>query len=135
MTPESQVYRRALTVTCVTLAGLAVVAGAVGWLIADAAGLIAGIVGAAVAALGAVPTQVAMLIAHKKSSQALAGIVLFAWLGKMVIIVIALVALGSIEDFHRPMFGVTVAVGLVASLGIDLWSLQRSRVPYVEPGT
>lgn len=135
MTPEAEVYRRAMRATVIALVALAAVAAGVGWWVAGSAGLIAGVAGAAVAALGAIPTQVAMLVSHRQSPQAMAGIVLFSWLGKMVLVVIALVVLAGIEGFHRPMFGITVVVGLMLSLGIDMLSLRRSRVPYVDPGT
>ncbi|WP_296667791.1 hypothetical protein [Demequina sp.] len=135
MTAEESLYRRAMRLTVVVLAGLAVLGALVGWFVAGAPGAVAAAVGAAVAALGAIPTQAAMLIGHRRSPQALAGIVAFSWLGKMLVIIVALLLLQGVESFYRPMFAATAVVGLVVSLAIDLLTLRKARIPYVDPGT
>ncbi len=133
MSAEADVYRRALRLTAVILAALGVLGGAVGWFVAGAPGMVAALAGAAVAALGALPTQAAMLVGHRRSAQALAGIVAFSWLGKMLLIIVALLILQGVESFHRPMFAIVAVVGLVASLAIDIITLRRARIPYVGP--
>lgn len=135
MTDESQLYRRAMRLTVAVLAALAVVGAVVGWLVGGASGLVGAVVGAAVAALGAIPTQAAMLVGHRRSPQAMAGIVAFSWLGKMLVIIVALLVIQGIDSFHRPMFAATAAMGLIASLVIDVATLRRARISYVDPGT
>ena len=133
MSAEADLYRTAIRLSALTLGGIAVVGAAVGWLVAGADGAIAAVVGAAVAALGAIPTQYAMLVGHRRPPHELAAIAAFSWLGKMALILVALMVLQRIDSFHRPMFAATVLAGLVATLAIDLVTMRRARVPYVEP--
>lgn len=135
MSAESDLYRRAIRLSSIALVGLAAVGAAVGAVLDGSAGAIAAVVGAAVAALGAISTQVAMLIGHTRSPQALAGIVLFAFLGKMLILIVALLVLQGIDGFNRPIFAVVTITCLVATLAIEVDALRRARVPYVDPGT
>lgn len=135
MSAEAQVYRRAMVHTAIALAILAVGGAAVGYLAAGASGAVGALVGAAVAALAALPTQAAMLVGHARSPQALAGIVAFSWLAKMFIIVVAMVLLTRLDDFHRVAFAVTVVIGILLSLVFDIMSMRQARVPYVDPGT
>ena len=135
MTAEAALYRRAIRLTSLWLAGIAVVGAVVGWLVGGSAGLIAALVGAAVAALGALPTQWAMLVGHERAPHVLAGIVAFSFLGKMAVILVALLVLQQIDGFHKPMFAATVIAGVVASLAIDFMTVRKARVPYVDPGT
>lgn len=135
MSAESDLYRRAIVRSSVTLVIIAVVGAVVGAVLDGVQGTVAALVGAAVAALGAISTQVAMLVGHRRSPQALAGIVLFAFLGKMLILIVALLVLQGIDDFNRPIFAVVTITCLVATLAIEVQALRHSRVPYVDPGT
>ncbi|MDN4474839.1 hypothetical protein QQX09_03095 [Demequina sp. SYSU T00192] len=135
MTAEEQLYRRAIRLTSIVLAAIAVVGGAVAWALAGPAGAVGALVGALVAALGAVPTQVAMLVGHRRPPQVMAGIVAFSWLGKMLVIVVALLVLQGVESFHREAFAATAVTGIVASLVVDVATLRKARIPYADPGT
>jgi hypothetical protein len=135
MTAEANVYRSSLRVTAIALAAVAVVGAVTGWLVAEATGLVAALAGVAVAALWAMATQFSMLIGHRGSVNTLVTWVLGSWLVKMVIIIAALVVLAGIENFHRPLFVIFLAAGVIPSLIIDVQALRRSRVPYVDPGS
>ena len=135
MTAEEQLYRRAIRITVIVLLAIAVLGAGVAWLVAGANGAVAALVGAGVAALGAIPTQVAMLVGHRKPPHVMAGIVAFSWLGKMLVIIVALLLLQGIESFHREAFAATAVAGILASLVVDVAVLRRARVPYVDPGT
>lgn len=135
MTAEAALYRRAMVLTALWLTGIAVVGAVVGWFVAAVPGIVAAVTGAAIAALAALTTQYAMLVGHKRSPQAMAGIVGFSWLGKMLVIIVALLLLQQVDGFHRPMFAATVVAGLAASLTIDFLTLRKARIPYVDPGT
>ncbi|WP_062463659.1 hypothetical protein [Demequina soli] len=134
MTAEEALYRRALRLTAIVLGALAVVGGAVAWIVVGPDGALAAVVGAAVAALGALPTQYAMLKGHTRPPHVMAGIVAFSWLGKMLVIIVALLVLQGVDSFHRPSFAATAVVGLLAGLVVDVSLLRKSRIPYVEPG-
>jgi hypothetical protein len=114
---------------------LAVVAVPVGLLIAGMPGLTAALVGVVVAAIAGVTTPVAMLVGHTRPVEILAAIVAGSWLLKMIVIVVALLVLSGIEGFHRELFAAFVVVGVLGTLAVDVWLLQRARVSYVEPGS
>lgn len=132
---EGRAYSAALRATLVTVGVLAVSGAVAGWLIAGSSGLTAALVGVGVAALSGLTTQAAMMIGHRKDSQALAITMLGSWAVKMLVIIVALLVLQQWENFHRPLFAAFAMAGVVATLVIDVWVIQRARVPYVQPGS
>lgn len=132
---ESAVYRRAFRLGGIVLAGGAVLAALIGFLVADVMGLWAGVAGIAVAALAGLMTPAAMQLAHRQPPHVMAAIILGTWLAKMVVIVIAVLLLGQIDGFPRPVFGVAVIGGILVTLGIDAVVLTRGRVPYTTSGS
>lgn len=135
MTSETQVYRASLRATVVAIVALAIAAVVVGLIVAGVNGVVAALVGVGVAALSGLTTQAAMLMGHRKSSESLAMLVLGSWAVKMLVIIVALLLLQGIEDFHRPLFASFAFAGIIATLVIDVWILRKSRVPYVQPGS
>ncbi|MEX0913824.1 MAG: hypothetical protein WDZ57_02610 [Demequina sp.] len=132
MTIEADVYRRALYATGVVIIVIAVVGAVVGYTIDGVTGLVGAGTGVGVAAVSGLTTQAAMLVGHRKSSNAMASIVLGSWALKMLLIIVALLVLQGIDGFHRPLFATAALTGVVLTLVIDVWVLHRSRVPYVD---
>ncbi len=135
MNEESLTYRRALRVTVIVIAALAVIAIPVGLFVAGGAGLVAAEIGVLVAALAGLTTQIAMVMAHQKAPHVLAAYVGGSWLAKMLVIVIALVILDGIDGFHKALFAGFMLTGVVATLVVDMWAIKSSRVPYVDEGS
>ena len=134
MNEESTTYRRALRITVIGIAALALIAIPVGLLVAGGAGLAAAEIGVGVAALSGLTTQVAMVIGHDRESHVMAAIIGGSWLLKMLIIVLALLVLQGVEGFHRELFAAFAVVGVLGTLAIDFWVIRRARIPYVDPG-
>ncbi|WP_084101824.1 hypothetical protein [Demequina sp. NBRC 110051] len=132
MNEESLTYRRALRVTAIVIAALAVIAAPVGLLVAGGAGLVAAEIGVLVAALAGLTTQIAMVIAHDKPAHVMAGYVGGSWLAKMLIIVIALIVLQGIDGFHKVLFAAFCVGGVLATLVVDFWVIRSARIPYVD---
>ena len=135
MTEEANLYRRALRVTAIGLAALAIIGLPVGWLVDGGAGLLAAEVGVGVAALAGITTQAAMMVGHRRTPHMMAAIVLGSWLLKMIIIVIVLLVLQGVDGFHRGLFAVFMLVGVFGTIAADLWAVRASRVPYVDPSS
>lgn len=135
MNEESITYRRALRVTVIGIAALALIAVPVGLLVGGTAGLLAAEIGVAVAALSGVTTQVAMVIGHDREAHVMAAIIGGSWLLKMLIIVVALLLLQGVEDFHRGLFAGFAVVGVLGTLAVDFWVIRSARIPYVDPGS
>ncbi|WP_062302558.1 hypothetical protein [Demequina subtropica] len=134
MTAEARMYRRAIALIAIVLAVIAVVGAVIAWVVAGPAAAGAALIGAGVAALGAIPTPVAMLVGHRKPPHVMAGIVAFSWLGKMFVIIVALLLLKNVESFHKAAFAATAVTGIVASLVVDVTTMRKARIPYVQPG-
>ena len=135
MTEEATIYRRALRVTAIGIGALAIIAIPVGLLVAGSPGLLAAEVGVAVAALAGLTTQVAMMMGHNRAPQMMAAILMGSWLLKMIIIVIALLVLQGVDEFHRALFATFALVGVFGTLAVDLWAVRATRLPYVDPGS
>lgn len=135
MTEESRTYRRALRITVYCLVGLAILAIPVGLLVAGGAGLAAAEIGVAVAALAGLTTQGAMVLAHDKPAHVMGAYVGGSFLVKMLIIIVALLALQGIDGFHKGLFAGFMLVGVLATLAIDFWVIRKARIPYVEGGS
>lgn len=135
MSAEAAMYRKAAVLTGVVLAALAVVAAVVGLAVDDARGMWAALVGVAIAALAGLTTQLVMVVGHRMQVASMAALVMGSWLVKMIVIVDALVALRAVEDFPRGLAGAFLMAGIVATLAVDVWVVQRGRVPYVQPSS
>jgi len=116
---------------------LLVVAGAIGWFVAGEQGVVSAAIGAAVAAIFMGLTAASLLIvdranAGRPSIVAVAGTVVGVFLVKMVLFVILMIWLQT-QDWLAPgVFGVTVVVAVVGTLGIDIAAMATTRVPIVE---
>ena len=135
MSEEANLYRRALRLTAIGLAALAVIAIPIGLLIGGAVGLLAAEVGVGVAAIAGLTTQAAMMMGHRRTPHMMAAIVLGSWLLKMIIIVIVLLVLQGVDGFHKGLFAVFMLVGVFGTIAADLWAVKVSRVPYVDPSS
>lgn len=134
-TAEARVYRTALRRTGLGLVVLAVLAVAIGAWVAGGRGVVAALTGVAVAALAGLTTQAAMWWGHKRSPDQMTMAVAGSWLLKMFIIVVALLLLQRVENFHKELFAAFAVTGVLLTLAVDFWVLRASRVPYVDPGS
>ncbi|NTW42342.1 MAG: hypothetical protein HGA44_21125, partial [Cellulomonadaceae bacterium] len=76
-----------------------------------------------------------MLITSRSSATTTAGVVLGAWLGKMVVLVVVLALLQGRDFVDRVVFVVVLLVGVLGSMLLDLRAVRRGRVPYTDPGS
>ncbi|HWL01743.1 MAG TPA: hypothetical protein VNQ52_05145 [Microbacteriaceae bacterium] len=131
------VLRKSLTWGVIFAVVLLVVAGAIGWFVAGEQGVVSAAIGAAVAAIFMGLTAASLLIvdranAGRPSIVAVAGTVVGVFLVKMVLFVILMIWLQT-QDWLAPgVFGVTVVVAVVGTLGIDIAAMATTRVPIVE---
>lgn len=131
------VLRKSLTWGVIFAVVLLVVAGAIGWFVAGEQGVVSAAIGAAVAAIFMGLTAASLLIvdranAGRPSIVAVAGTVVGVFLVKMVLFVLLMIWLQT-QDWLAPgVFGVTVVVAVVGTLGIDIAAMATTRVPIVE---
>ena len=132
---EGDAYRWALRVSAMSVAALAVVGAVVAGLVRGGEGVWGAVAGAALAALGALVTQAAMVVGYRRPAQQFASIVGGSWLVKMVVILGGMLALTRVAGIDRPSFGAVALAGIVATLGIDLIAVRKARIPYAATGS
>ncbi|GIG30246.1 hypothetical protein [Cellulomonas marina] len=125
------VFRLALRDVLVLLGVLAVVGLAVGWFAAGTAGVWGALLGVGLALVFSGTTIVSMLRTAHATPQAMAGVVMGAWLVKVVVVVAALAVLRGMDFYSRPVLAGVLAVGVIGSALLDYRAVQRARIPYV----
>jgi hypothetical protein len=130
---ERAMLRRAMRSTLLLVGALVVVGGAVGLLVAGTAGLWGALVGAALAAFFCATTIWSMQRTVGKSPTAMAGVVMGAWLAKIVVLLVVLVVLRGMDFYDPYVLFVVLAIGAIGSALLDYQAVRDSRMPYVQP--
>jgi hypothetical protein len=130
------ILTRALRYGGILALAVAVVAGAVGVIVAGVPGLVGGLLGAALAAVFLGLTAGSMLLAGRvtkgdTTSPVFFGIVLGVWLLKLVLFVVAAIVLRGQHWLDPYVFFAAVIAAVIGSLITDVVAFQRARVPYV----
>jgi hypothetical protein len=115
---------------------VAVVAGAIGWFVSGGPGLVAGLVGAAAAAVFMGLTAVSILVAARVArgdlgSPVFYAIVLGTWVLKLLLFAVLVIPLRTATWLDPVVFFWAIIVAVLGSLVIDAVSFMRTRVPYV----
>lgn len=130
---ERDMLRRAMRWTLVLVGALVVLGSAVGALVAGTAGLWGALVGAGLAAFFCATTIWSMQRTVGKPPTVMAGVVMGAWLAKIVVLVIVLAVLRG-ADFYDPyVLFVVLAIGAIGSALLDYQAVKGARMPYVQP--
>ncbi len=132
---EAAGYRwafKACTIALVALAAIAIPASAL-W--KGGAGAAAAAIAVVLVAVVALTTPLVMLKAHAQPAAILAAWVGLSWLGKMILLLVAVVILRDLDGFEKVPFAVTILTGVLVSVTLDLVAMRRARVPHVEPGS
>lgn len=117
----------------ILVAGLAVLGGVVGYLIAGMPGVWGALVGAALAGLFCGATVVSMMFTVGKGAAATGAVVMGGWLVKMAILIAVLAVLSRQDFYDRWVLMVVVMVGAIGSAVLDYRAVKDGRVPYVQP--
>ena len=118
-------------------AALAVVASAIGWFVAGSEALWAALLGAGLAFVFLGLTAGSMILGRRltegdPNSPLFYGVVLGAWLLKLVVFFLFFLWLRAQAWIDPFVFFGTVVTAVLGSLVIDVLAFQRSRVPYAE---
>ncbi len=134
---STPILRTVLVWSGAVTAGLLIVGGLVGFLVAGLDGLWSALAGVLIAALFLGITAASILIANRWFGDALYvpiffGIVLGGWLLKFVVFLVALFVLRDQPWIVGPVFFLALVASVLASLVIDVIVLLRMRVPVVD---
>ena len=133
----SPVLTLALRYGAIFAVAVAIVVGSIGFLISGFPGLIGGLLGAALAAVFLGLTAVSFLVAGRvakgdSTSPIFFGIVIGAWLLKLIVFIVVEVLLRGQPWFNPFVFFGAVVVVVIGSLVLDAVAMYRARTPYVD---
>lgn len=137
---STPILRRTLIWSGVAAAALAIVAGGVGFLVAQGEGLVSGLLGVLLSALFLAITGASILIANRWYGdplyvQLFFAIVLGGWLLKLGVFVVVMILLAGQPWLHPMVFFLSIIAGVIMSLVIDVIVLTRMRLPNVSDVT
>jgi hypothetical protein len=135
-TPRSFHVLGSLKWPAIVIGVLAVGGAVVGYMVSGVAGMVSGLLGAAMwlvfLALTAISIQLAIRATKDDpGSPVFFAIVLGSWVLKLVLFVVLSIWLRSQPWLDPTVFFVTVIIAVVGSLVFDVIAFQRARVPYV----
>ena len=129
------IFTKILTYTGLLALAIAVVGGGAGWLTAGSDGLWSALVGVALAIVFAGITAGSMLIAIRFRLAAFFGIVMGAWLLKIVVFIVLLVLVRDQPFVDDVVLFLALVVSIVGTLVIDALVVVRGRLPHVSDVT
>ncbi|WP_324649790.1 hypothetical protein [Georgenia sp. H159] len=132
--PLSDMFRTVLRRMTVLLAALAVGGCVVGYLAAGMPGLWGGALGAGIVAFFMLTTAAVMLATADKPLQTASASFVGSWLVKILVVFVVLVLVRDRDFYHPLVFFVTLTLGILGSVTIEMVGALKARVPYVDPG-
>ena len=127
----SSIFTQILKYTGLLALVIAVVGGGLGYLFAGTDGLWSALVGVGLAILFAAITAASMLVAIRFTLVAFFGIVMGAWLLKLVIFIVLLVLLRDQPFVDDVVLFLALVVSIVGTLAVDALVVVRGRLSYV----
>jgi hypothetical protein len=133
---STPILRTVLVWSSIVTAGLALVGGVIGYLVAGVDGMWSALAGVLLSAVFMAITGASILIANRWFGDALYvpiffGIVMGGWILKFVVFLVVLLLLRG-QPWVEPMvFFLAVVASVLASLAIDVVVMLRMRVPHV----
>jgi len=127
----SSIFTQILKYTGLLALVIAVVGGGLGYLFAGTDGLWSALVGVGLAILFAAITAASMLVAIRFTLGAFFGIVMGAWLLKLVIFIALLVVLRDQPFVDDVVLFLALVVSIVGTLAVDALVVVRGRLSYV----
>jgi hypothetical protein len=131
----SSIFTQILKYTGVLALVIAVVGGGLGYALAGTDGLWSALVGVGLAILFAAITAASMLVAIRFTLGAFFGIVMGAWLLKLVIFIVLLVVLRDQPFVDDVVLFLALVVSIIGTLAVDALVVVRGRLSYVSDAT
>ncbi len=137
---STPILRRTLVWSAVATVVLALVAGGIGFAVAQGEGLISGLLGVLLAALFLGITGLSILIANRWYGDPLYVQLFFAiglggWLLKLGVFVVVMILLAGQPWIEPMVFFLSIVAGVLMSLIIDVVVLTQMRLPNVSDTT
>lgn len=135
--PASQaILLRALKVAALVGVVQLVVVGLIGWWIAGQDGLFGALIGSAISVVFLALTALSIVIANRFISSDFFVVLFFVivlgtWLLKFVLFIVAALLLRDQPWLNPTVLFISIIIGVIVSLVVDVVVVARSRLPYV----
>jgi hypothetical protein len=134
-----KILTQVLRYTGLLAIAIAVIGGGLGFLFAGTNGLVSAVIGTALAVLFASITAASIIGAMRFDIAAFFGIVMGAWLMKIIVFIVILALLRDAPFVQTMVLFLTVIAGAVGTMLIDVIVVFKSRLGYASnvalPGT
>ncbi|OUE23179.1 hypothetical protein BFL36_07890 [Clavibacter michiganensis] len=135
-TPAQAVFTRILVAGALLALAIAVVGGVVGFAVDGGRGVVSAVIGSAMALVFLGITAGSILFAQRFRAsdsypQLFFGIVLGAWIVKFGVFLAITLALKEQPWINLVVLFVTIVVGVIGALVMDVVVISRARMPYV----
>jgi hypothetical protein len=130
------ILKRILAYGGILAIAIAIVGSVVGFLVAGSVGLVSAIIGTVMAVVFLGITAASIVLATRVAkgdllSVAFFGIVMGAWLLKLIIFIVLIIILKDQPWIQTQVLFLTVVIAVVGTLVVDVVVIARSRMPYV----
>jgi hypothetical protein len=129
------VLKRAVLLGALVAAGVAVVGGGLGLVVAGTSGLVSGLVGAAFALLFLGVTALGLILAGRTLDTPLGPTIFFAvvlggWIVKLVLFLVAMLLLRDQPWVEPVVLFLAIVATVIGSLAADVVAVSRARIPF-----
>lgn len=133
---SNAVLRRALNYGALLALAIAIVMGVIGAIVAGWPGIVSALVGTAMALVFLGITAASILVANRFSNSdmfvgAFFGIVLGSWFLKFIVFIVLSLVLKGQSWISPSILFISIVLGVIGSLLVDVIVVARSRLPYV----
>ncbi|WP_067844707.1 hypothetical protein [Nocardia lijiangensis] len=123
--------KSALRYGLIGLAVLVVVSAAIATAVAGLPGLWGALLGAAIGGVFILTTAAVVLFGAKLPPSTAGLVMLASWVGKVLLVLIAVGVLNQFDFYNRVALFLTVIGSLIIVLGAETYGVLRQKVPYV----
>lgn len=130
---NKDVFKLSLKWLTYLVVALLVLGVGIGALVAGTAGMWGALLGVAITLVFSGTTIWSMLFTADKTPTVTMGVVMGAWVVKMIVFVAALAVLAEFDFYHKVVFVVVLIIGAIGSAALDMLAVTKVREPYVTP--
>lgn len=130
---NKDVFKLSLKWLTYLVVALLVLGVGIGALVAGSSGVWGALLGVAITLVFSGTTIWSMLFTADKAPTTTMGVVMGAWIVKMLIFVVALAVLAEFDFYHKVVFVVVLLIGAIGSAALDMLAVTKVRAPYVIP--
>jgi hypothetical protein len=124
-------FRRVLILGSALIAGIALIGGLTGYLVAGNAGLTSALIGAALTLVFVSLTAGSVWIGSKLPLAGFFGMVLGGWLVKMISFALVIGALKNANFINGPVLFFTLVAAILGTLAVDSVLVLKARIPVI----